>query len=56
MDVVKKRLVDLEQDVAKIRNSFQTKKLNVASHEIWRTSVELKALDNKIQAILKSYK
>ena len=56
MDVIKKRLVDLEQDMEKIKNSFQTKSLNVASHEIWRTSVELKALDNKIQAIVKSYK
>ena len=56
MEQVKKRLVELEQDVEKVKNLFHTKSLNIASHEIWRTSVELKALENKIQAICKSYK
>eukprot|EP01084_Bolivina_argentea_P083482 151135_1 len=56
MDHVKKRLVELEQDVENIKNSYHTKSLNIASHEIWRTAVELKALDGKIAAISKSYR
>jgi len=54
MEPVKKRIVELEEDVENIKLSFEKKKLNIASHEIWRTAVELKALENKIQAIGKT--
>lgn len=52
---VRKRLVELEADMERNRHLFESKTMNVASHEIWRTSVEMKALKNKIQAIAKAY-
>jgi len=55
MEGVKTRLVELEQEMERNRHLFESKTMNVASHEIWRTSVEMKALKNKIQAISKAH-
>jgi len=56
MEPVRRRLVELEQEMERIRHLFEAKTMSVASHEIWRTTVELKALKNKIQAITKEHK
>jgi len=56
MEPVRRRLVELEQEMERIRHLFEAKTMSVASHEIWRTTVELKALKNKIQAITKDHK
>ena len=56
MEVVMKRLVELETEIEKVRHAFETKSLNVASHEIWRCSVEIKALDSRVHALIKSNK
>ena len=50
---VKERLGELEQDMERLRDLFHKKSGGVTAHEIWRTSVELKTLENKMNAISK---
>lgn len=51
--VILQKTVQLEKDLEKATRMMDQKSLSVASHEIWRTCVEIKALDNKLTVLSK---
>ena len=53
-NAVRQKAAQLEKDLEKANRIFEQKSLSIASHEIWRTCVEIKALDNKLSVLSKT--
>ncbi len=51
----RERIIQLDRDLVDVENLFGQKKLSVSQHEIWRASVEIKTVRNKVCALAKTH-